>query len=84
MKARRVDITAGHHVLQPGQYGKCPREGVWYARPPVEAELTANLARHDITEHDDGTITVRPSILVSAGALGSWHGYLERGVWREC
>lgn len=27
------------------------------------------IADHDVTEHEDGTIT--------------WHGYLERGLWRE-
>jgi hypothetical protein len=40
---------------------------------------------HTITEHEDGTITVSPSILryPLAGDTG-WHGYLERGVWRTC
>lgn len=48
----------------------------------------ANLVRHGIVEHEDGTITASPSILVSSphnGKAGElWHGYLERGVWREC
>lgn len=42
-----------------------------------------NLARHTVTEHEDGTITVSPSILISAGGIALWHGWLERGVWRE-
>lgn len=33
-----------------------------------------------LTEHEDRTITVSPSIL--DGESG-WHGFLERGVWRE-
>lgn len=51
----------------------------------------------DLTEHDDGTISTSPSILAHAyraleeGPDGEditvdyeeWHGYLERGVWRE-
>lgn len=45
---------------------------------------TGNLANHDVTEHDDGTITVSPSILVENSNGEGWHGYLERGVWREC
>lgn len=44
-----------------------------------------NLAAHDVTEHEDGTITVSPSILVSNPQQGElFHGYLEGGVWRAC
>lgn len=49
-----------------------------------------NLMNHTVVEHEDGTITVTPSILVSKcrkdGWKGKelWHGHLERGVWREC
>jgi hypothetical protein len=40
--------------------------------------------KHTVTEHEDGTITVSPSILSTQAAHGhDWHGYLERGVWRE-
>jgi len=39
------------------------------------------LGSHDVTEHEDGTITVSPSILDPEA--GGWHGFLERGVWRE-
>lgn len=50
--------------------------------------------RHVITEHDDGTISVGGSILGHVlpsewiGGVGpisseAWHGWLERGVWRE-
>ncbi len=60
------------------------RGGVWYCGAPGNHCGVGNLARHDVTEHDDGTITVSPSILVSTGHGNSWHGYLERGVWREC
>jgi hypothetical protein len=49
---------------------------------------------HQVIEHEDGTITVQPSILqrgvvqqvnVKPGAINSpeWHGFLERGVWRD-
>jgi len=30
------------------------------------------------------SITVSPSILVYGANNKSWHGYLERGVWKEC
>jgi hypothetical protein len=66
-----------------GDYGRI--DGVWYARAPKGH--MGNLANHTVTEHDDGTITVSPSILVTGGGNDGeaevWHGYLERGVWRE-
>lgn len=43
----------------------------------------ANLSQHTVTEHEDGTVTVSPSILVSDGSGPLWHGFLERGVFRE-
>lgn len=48
-----------------------------------------NLQRHEVTEHEDGTITVSPSILIQTSNDGGktmvelWHGWLERGVWRS-
>jgi hypothetical protein len=36
------------------------------------------LTLHTVVEHEDRTITVRPSI-----RLGARHGFLERGVWRD-
>jgi hypothetical protein len=66
--------------------GYCPvvRDGTssWMARTP-NGHLS-NLAAHDVTEHEDGTISVSPSILVSNPQEGElYHGFLERGVWRE-
>jgi hypothetical protein len=40
---------------------------------------------HTFTVHEDGTLTVSPSILVRPyHDSPGWHGYLEHGVWREC
>lgn len=72
--------------MEPGDYGK-GRDGRWYAMTPNG--LLAGINNHTITEHEDGTITASPSILVK-GAIGAdpskveWHGFLERGVWRSC
>ena len=67
----------------PGAYGT--RNGVdWYCTTPNG--LFGNISKHAIMEHDDGTITVAPSILITSGLdhrQPSWHGWLERGVWRE-
>ena len=53
----------------------------WYALLP-SCDL-ALLDGHSVTEHEDGTITVSPSILMTMGSTQLWHGYLERGAWRE-
>lgn len=74
------------HLLRSGQYAKWDRDGNWYAVPPG-TDLLAGLAKHRVVEHDDGTITVSPSIEVSSNdptrAANYWHGFLERGIWRE-
>lgn len=71
------------HVLNPGEYCIYPLDGNWYAMTPNG--MLANLSKHDVQEYMDGIITVSPSILVSGGSKeGSWHGYIEKGVWREC
>jgi hypothetical protein len=51
------------------------------ARPP--GNHMGDLSEHEVTEHEDGTITVSPSILINDGR-DEWHGFIERGVWREC
>jgi hypothetical protein len=74
------------HLLADGEYAKWPEGGSWYAKPPGFKSV-ANLSQHTVVEHDDGTITVSPSILCTArdddGKEIQWHGYLERGVWRK-
>lgn len=66
---------------QPGDYcGPITIEDestAWYVCDPTGA--VGRLTEHTVTEHEDGTISVTPSIL----APGGWHGYLERGIWRE-
>lgn len=73
-------------LFNPGDYGWWKRAGHWVAMTPTDD--MANLASHQVTEHEDGTITVSPSILVSTSrngvAVECWHGFLERGVWRSC
>jgi len=65
-----------------GDYGK-GSDGIWRARPPGASMGT--LENHTVTEHEDGTITVVPSILIDAHSalnIPVWHGFLERGNWR--
>jgi hypothetical protein len=78
---RRPDGTQSHE-LAPGEYA-LDLSGQWICRPPWK-HAGGSLARHSVVEHEDGTITAAPSILIAIPPIGSWHGYLERGVWREC
>lgn len=74
-----------------GSYGR-NAAGIWEACSPNGRRGT--LEDHKVTEHEDGTITVEPSILIDPilGGDGAdakpfrrgWHGFLERGIWREC
>lgn len=76
---------AGSAVFVPGNYGRvevAPDEWEWRGVAPNG--MLANLNGHDVTEADDGTISVEPSILVSDGNGASWHGYLDEGAWRAC
>lgn len=87
---RRPDTDDGSELLAPGEYQKVVG-GAWIERVghPVWTCCTpnghaGNLQNHTIVEHEDGTITVSPSIAVSRGGVQVWHGFLERGVWRSC
>lgn len=80
MKGRRLpDGTPNFSDVQPGDYWK-NEWGWWYANTPNS--LLGNLKGHEVTEHEDGTISVSPSILVNDGRPNAWHGYLEHGTWR--
>jgi len=67
--------------FEPCDYGN--RESNWYGVTPNG--LLCTLTKHTVTEHEDGTITVSPSILCKRNGAEplTWHGCLERGVWRE-
>ena len=81
-QGKRADLVDGRLVLNMGEYGK-DAEGKWWARPPVQGFGMGRLGNHDITEHEDGTITVSPSILMDWGEGRTWHGYLRKGIWEE-
>lgn len=80
MEGKRVadveDPRKEHPRLGPGEYRKVHNyysrgDTVWEVRPPGEPEAgQGNLSRHEVIEHEDGTITVSPSILIRT----SWAG----------
>lgn len=78
---RRYADANGHLWLNAGQYGWDARIRRWMAVTPNGH--WGDLSQHQVTEHDDGTITVHPSIRVSDGDGELWHGWLERGMWRQ-
>jgi hypothetical protein len=82
MIGRRRDVRL--HEMEPGDYGFAvygPKDtGMWCCRAPNG--YGGNLSGHEITEHEDSTITVSPSILITRAVGDEWHGFLERGVWR--
>jgi hypothetical protein len=82
---KRVDVDAETNLPpdpQPGDYWFAADR--WWCMTP--SNFIGNLGNHTINEYEDGTITVSPSILVTeqiGGVKRAWHGFLERGVWRE-
>jgi hypothetical protein len=66
-----------------------PDKPIWICSSPNGSVCSLN-ALHNFALHEDGTLTVAPSILISrlyhengeAKSQELWHGYLERGVWR--
>ena len=83
-------VVDGVWPENPGEYSKhiterqdgTNKKVVWFCIPPKAGVGCGSLENHTITEHADGTITVSPSILITGAH--QWHGFLEKGVWREC
>ena len=74
----------GHIYLKPGDYAFDKDLGHWIVRPPVTRSHSGGIPNHKVIEHEDGTITVTPSILLTGlTPEESYHGYLERGIWRS-
>lgn len=73
------------HEWMAGDYGYSIEDNAWIGITPNGHP--ANLGSHQVTELDNGTITVSPSIKVSTSRRDKdvelWHGYLELGIWRK-
>jgi hypothetical protein len=60
-------------------------DGLWFIYLPSAG--VGAMSKHEITENENGTITVRPSILLYGhknGEPSQRHGYLTNGIWTEC
>ena len=70
---------------QPASFGRASvskYEGTpacwWHIVAPDGSACSLNPAVHTVIEHDDGTITVQPSIVTS-----TWHGWLTKGEFHS-
>lgn len=82
MQGKRLPDDSPYYPVQPGTYWKRSRDNVWNCVTP-NGHL-GRLDLHNVVEHEDGTISVSPSILVSDHTGELWHGFLEAGSWRSC
>lgn len=79
-------------MAKPGAYGRCtseitkdnPEQGYWQVRAPDGKACSLSPTIHTVTEHEDGTITVHPSIDMSGEPWHGFHGWLRRGEWTGC
>lgn len=82
MRAKRIP---GYNAIESDQICYYKNNGVWYLYHPIAG--LGSLRNHKVTEHEDGSITVKPSIMVTTynpeGEVVV-HGFLEKGVWRTC
>ncbi len=71
--------------LSPGDYAYSPVLEAWLVCAPNGAEgRIDSVSVHTVTEYPDGTITLSPSLVYTAEKHGrAWHGFLERGEFRE-
>lgn len=87
-------------TVRPGDYWLATdrnprmRPGTWIVavpakRPdggPYDSPVLGTLdpANHSVIEHEDGTITVSPSlVLTRPDGSEAYHGWLKAGVWSE-
>lgn len=83
----RVFSTPEHelrpHKLAAGEYGYWHAQQHWVACSP-NGHL-CNLAAHKVTENNDNTITVTPSIGVHTSDTQAWayHGWITNGIWTD-
>ncbi len=74
---------------QPGAYGRSTSPqitpgspiGWWEVTAPDGSMGTLNPTIHTVTEHEDGAITVSPSIDFSKRRAGAYHGFLRKCEW---
>jgi hypothetical protein len=83
VQGRRIAGEVHAYELIHREYGR--RGPNWYGVTPNG--LLCTLTNHTVVGHEDGTISVSPSIAVEGttidGKTARWHGFLICGVWTE-
>ncbi|MFA5394400.1 MAG: hypothetical protein WC346_00090 [Methanogenium sp.] len=83
MNGRRIypDEYTKVEDMEPGDYAK---DGdLWWFRGPNGSWGRTILTDKQITEHEDGSITVAPYIFLSGATGMDWKGFLRHGIWIE-
>lgn len=85
-QGRRVDPDTGIIDLAPGDYCWDGGPILWGAAP--DGSICRIDERWSITQHEDGTVSVGPTapgemFSIWVNKPTGWHGFLERGVWRD-
>lgn len=87
LQGKRIYSESGEEFPRnPGEYMK-QEDGTWLLCLPTGIHGTINDKIWKIEEHEDGAITVSPSISTKATGADKrydWHGFLEKGVFRSC
>ena len=87
MQGRKRPDNFDWRESEPGDYGwqtwhLNEGERELFIRDPFGAVGRIAISTHRVTEHEDGTVTVDPSIAPRDGAEpGAFHGWLRQGVW---
>lgn len=69
--------------LESGDYCFVPNKRMLRFKTPsgVYGWIHGREGGWQITEHEDGTVSVHPSIKIMEGEREVWHGYLTKGQW---
>lgn len=87
MNGKRLPDNSDLMQMVAGEYCKVtnwPDPGsppFFIGRAPSGEGGTFCRTNHTFVEHIDGAITVTPSIWFNAP--NGWHGFLEKGIWRQ-
>ena len=80
---RKLEGNVEYEDARPGDYWKPVYEhrqpNEWWFRDPFG--VIGRIVTHSVVEHEDGTITVSPSILRTGGGGSEFHGWLKKGIW---
>lgn len=87
MQGRRIETPASWETLKVGDYFK-DADGLWWVTiPGMDPTFPFRIQNPgqekttwQVEEHEDGTITVSPSLHM----IGYWHGFLRRGRFESC